>query len=202
MKIQSIYYLNLTNGIEFVNKFDNAKLIRIQSSALESSCFDKVIYELDYQFLMDLAQGHIITVVDASSKHEKSRSIWQGLPWIEYVLNRRWFNINPQKVKIYRKIKSNNVKIHFEHEYKKLSKLTKLKLDYVKNFLNPNLHRVYLKGLCFRSKDLETSYYRKFLYMEGETVGSNYSNDFGEYVLGVDQSKKDSETRFPHIQKS
>lgn len=50
-----IKYLNLTNGLEYLDEIQNYKLVRIQSSLCERKCWDKLIQDLDYNFLFDLA---------------------------------------------------------------------------------------------------------------------------------------------------
>lgn len=50
------YYLNLTNGIEFLDRPDfnikEYKFVRIQSTACEKHLWDKILMDLDYNFLL------------------------------------------------------------------------------------------------------------------------------------------------------
>ena len=52
------YYLNLTNGIEFLDRPDfnikEYKFVRIQSTACEKHLWDKILMDLDYNFLLDI----------------------------------------------------------------------------------------------------------------------------------------------------
>lgn len=126
-------YLNLTNGIEFINNFSNYKFVRIQSCSLERHCWNKIIRELDYNFLMDLALGYNVVVYDTTNNKNESRAMYQGIPFIKYVLEKRWFG-NPNIPKV----KGMNVEKLFLEGYNKLDYLNKKKLDYVKKYLNTN----------------------------------------------------------------
>lgn len=155
-----VKYLNLTNGLVFYDNRHSYKFVRIQSSLCESKAWDKLIRDLDYNFLLDLAQGKIVYVYDASSKKKMTRALYQGLAFIEYTLNRRWFNRKAKEVKAM--VKGNNVSEYFEREYKSLSKDTKKKLDYVKKFLNTN--KINLLPICSQTKhDGDYKYYKKIL---------------------------------------
>jgi hypothetical protein len=138
------HYLNLTNGLEFYNQFKDVGYVRIQSTTLESKKWNKVILELDYNFLIDIALGFNVVVIDASAKKNESRAIYQGLPWIKFVLNKRWFN----KIEL-TYVREYNCTKYFLFCYNKLSKLTKQKLDYCSNFLNCD--EIRLNGLCFKT---------------------------------------------------
>lgn len=86
-----IAYINLTSGLEHllrpeVHHEPAFKLVRIQSSHLESAALWKVIDHLDYGFLIDAAMFGV-TLYDCGSRGGKSpeaRAAWQGVPWIRY----------------------------------------------------------------------------------------------------------------------
>ncbi len=159
-----IKYLNLTNGLEYLDEIQNYKLVRIQSSLCERKCWDKLIQDLDYNFLFDLAQGNTIQIYDASSKKKETRALYQGIEFIRYVLLRRWFDSKPSEIPAV--VKGNNVTEYFEIEYKKLSSSTKKKLDYVKKFVNSN--GIYINKICKKSlHDGEYEYYRRKLNKKG-----------------------------------
>ena len=49
------YYLNLTNGIEFLDNPDfneDYRFVRIQSTVCERHLWDKLLSDLDYNFLL------------------------------------------------------------------------------------------------------------------------------------------------------
>ena len=53
-------YINLTNGIEAIREYhlSDYSFIRIQSTACEQKLWDKLILDLDYDFLMNVALGN------------------------------------------------------------------------------------------------------------------------------------------------
>lgn len=154
------YYLNLTNGIEFLDNMSNNidyKFIRIQSCSCERHMWDKIIADLDYNFLIDLALGYKVIVFDTSAKKKESRAMYQGLKFVEYVLNRVWFN---KKEDIY--VKDVNCKSYFEEAYRTISDNTIKKVKYLRKFLNTN--QIELKSACITTKhDGDYKYYRKVL---------------------------------------
>lgn len=127
-----IKYLNLTNGLEYANEIKDYKVVRIQSTICEAKNWDKLIQDLDYNFLLDLAQGNKIEIYDTSSRKKVSRALFQGVEFIKYAINRRWFNNESIKAIV----KGQDVTPYFKKEYNKLNKNTKKKLDYIKKFLN------------------------------------------------------------------
>lgn len=144
-------YLNLTNGLEFLEQGPmNIKFVRIQSTKCEQKDWSFIIEDLDYQFLFDLALGKNITIIDYSARKENARAVYQGLEWIKYVLNRRWFD----KITI-PYVKEHNVSGYFNEMYNNLSKRSKKKLDYVKKFLIVN--EINLEGICHNTK-LDSNY--------------------------------------------
>ena len=68
-------YLNLTNGLEYINEIPNYKLVRIQSTYCEQKLFDRMIQDLDYNFLFDIAQGNTVRIYDTSSNKKQSRAL-------------------------------------------------------------------------------------------------------------------------------
>lgn len=128
-------YLNLTNGLEYLKELPSYKwkFVRIQSTKCEQKDWNFIIEDLDYGFLFDVAGGEIVYVFDKSERKEMSKALYQGLEWIKYVLNRRWYG----KI-IVPKVKRNNVSIYFNTQYNKLSRRAKKKLDYVKKFVTSN----------------------------------------------------------------
>ncbi len=158
MRVQK--YLNLTNGLEYLNEVGEYKVIRIQSTLCEAKCWDKLVNDLDYNFLLDLAQGNTVEIYDTSSKKNMSRALYQGVEFIRYVLLRRWFDSKPYEIPAI--VNGHNVTEYFETEYKKLSKDTKKKLDYIKKFVTG--HGIYIKRICKKSfYDGKYEYFRESL---------------------------------------
>jgi hypothetical protein len=140
-------YINLTSGIDFYEDDvirGDYNFVRIQSTALEQKRWDFIIQDLDYKFLLELAIGVPVRVLDCSARKEQSRAIYQGLPFIAYILNRHWFNIDYEKVFV----KAHNVRKYFENVYDKMSGKTLKKLDFFKKFEHLNKEqRVILSGV-------------------------------------------------------
>lgn len=134
---RTVHFLNLTNGIESIKRGHvppDYHFIRIQSTQCEARVWDKVILNLDNNFLMHLALGDKCIVHDYSAHKESPRAIYQGLEFIKYILYRRWFNIEYQMY-----IRGNKVDMKFyENEYitkVRTNKDVKKKIDYFIKFL-------------------------------------------------------------------
>lgn len=134
--MKTIYYLNLTNGLEMINQYPNPHFIRIQSSHIEAKAYDTLFMQLDSDFLMNLALGNRCVVIDASQKDRLPKSIRVGIPIIEYVLNKNWFNTEISCVSL--KGTGKTIVIHEGYlnvVYNSLKSATKAKLRYFKKFL-------------------------------------------------------------------
>lgn len=155
-----MFYLNLTNGIEFIPKLsghNNLKFIRIQSTACEQKRWDFILQELDYNFLLDLALGNNVTVVDYGANKEVSRACYQGVEWIRYALNNCWFGKDEKSF-----VRGTDVTNYFGECYAKLDKRTLKKLNYFKKFLTTKtLHLDYLSAST--DKDGNYEYYKTIL---------------------------------------
>lgn len=128
------YYLNLTNGLELLsnpNFNKEYKFVRIQSCTCERHLWNKLLLDLDYNFLMDIALGYNVIVYDSSPHKLLSRALYQGVEFINYTLNRVWLN-----KKIIPYVNNHNCEDYFEEEFKNLDKKVIKKLKYVKKFLN------------------------------------------------------------------
>lgn len=151
-------YINLASGLEYLDILHDVKFIRVQSTLCEQKQWSRIIEDLDYDFLINLAQGEKIYVYDTSRNKKVSRALFQGLEFVRYAINRRWFGNT--EVKAY--VKSNDVTEYFAQEYAMLSERAKKKLDYIKKFLNTD--EIYLYSLCCHSAhDGDYEYYRKFI---------------------------------------
>lgn len=121
--------------------------------------------ELDYNFLFDLAQGKLVKIYDTSRNKKESRALYQGVEFIRYVLLRRWFNIESTEIQAV--VKEHTVTQYFETEYKKLSKNTKKKLDYVKKFVNSN--GIHITRICKKSLyDGQYEYFKRIIEKKEE----------------------------------
>jgi len=127
-------FLNLTNGIEAIERFglklEDVSFIRLQSCHCESKKFVEILKELDYNFLMHLAMGFRCVVYDFGAKSPTSKALYIGLTWVKYALYRRWFGkIIPVEIKGW------DLSQRFDMFYKKIDDKTKRKLDYFKKYL-------------------------------------------------------------------
>lgn len=157
--MNSIHYVNLTNGIEDIDKLKNYRFIRIQSTYLEQNHFEKVLIDLDNDFIMNLALGNKCIIHDKASRRGKlSRAVWYGIPWIRYALERAWFDKIPETVPV----KSFNNAKYFDQLYRGLSASAKRKLEYYKKFLFCD--HVEIDYACDRTvHDGDHEYYRQIL---------------------------------------
>lgn len=163
------YYLNLTNGLEAF-EYDSSLLyhcgfIRIQSTLCEQKNWDRIIQELDYDFLLNVAIGNEVVVYDFGANKEIPRALYQGMKFIEYSLNRRWFNTeNEVYISRSRKKQGQNSTKYFRECYDKLDDRTKKKLDYFKPFLNKGN---FVNISCVSTStihDGDRDYYKKLMY--------------------------------------
>jgi len=157
-------YLNLTNGIEYIPTLNNNySFIRIQSTMCEQKNWDRIIQELDYDFLMNLAIGNECIIYDCGARKEIPRAIYQGSEFIKYVLFKRWYGVE-YKTDISRTNKEHkrkNCNKYFEKCYHNLDDKTKKKLDYFKPYLYGD---IYLKTVSkSTSKDGDKEYYKEIL---------------------------------------
>lgn len=125
------YYLNLSNGIEAIEHwfFSGLNFVRMQSTWMEQKQTDAFISDIDYDFLMHLALGYRIVLYDFTKRGRKkmSRAMWQGVKWLEYVLNRIWFGKETEF--------EQGMHVFFQEEFEKLSRKTKKKIKYFRKFL-------------------------------------------------------------------
>lgn len=142
-------FLNLTNGLLYDGPFDG--FIRIQSCHCERKCWGKVLDNLDNNFLMWLALGQDITVVDYSARKEVPRALYQGLEWIWYACQESW-NLLPVEIPY---VNGTNVANYFWQEYRNLSKDTKNRLKYFRKFLNNPKKPQILSGRTDKDGDYE-----------------------------------------------
>lgn len=154
-------YLNLTNGIEYLNDVEEPySFIRIQSTTLERKLYEKLILELDYAFLLNLALGKKVIVVDYGTNRKNSKTISKGIPIIRYILNRFWYDIDEdvcflncnsdKKTKQTEYVKHIYNQLFVFNRTKEKEKVIS-KLRYFKRYLNSD--RVYLEGKSFSTNN-------------------------------------------------
>ena len=116
----------------------NSFVFSIQSTICEQKLWDRLIQELDYDFLMNLALGNECVVYDFGARKPISRAVYQGVEFVKYVLYLRWLkkeyisNVNRNK----NSERKNNCNDYFDKCYQKLEDRTKKKLDYFIPYIN------------------------------------------------------------------
>ena len=140
-------FLNLTNGLLYDGPFDG--FIRIQSCHCEQKLWDRLIREIDSNFLMWLALGKDIIVVDYSPKKDVPRALFQGIEWLWFCCCKVW------KLPINVSVRGNDCIKYFEHEFHQLDKATVKKLKYYIKFLNNPKKPNIVSGRTNRDGDYE-----------------------------------------------
>ena len=136
-------YINLTNGIEAVQQYglQDYAFIRIQSTACEQHSWDKILQDLDYDFLMNVALGNECVIYDYGTRKPVPRAIYQGVEFIKYVLNRFWYNVETEiYISRSRKNRGANATDYFDKAYRSLSEQTFKKLKYFRQFLGGTIN--------------------------------------------------------------
>lgn len=154
-------FLNLTTGLEWIPILDLDLFhgfVRLQSSHLENKQFERFLQEFDNNVLMLLALGKTVFIWDCTSrklKGEDSRACWQGISWINYVLDRAWFN--------HEGIYAFGMHICFREKYAHLSRPTLKRLKYYRRFLQTN--EIHLGYECKVSDhDGDNDYYGRLVH--------------------------------------
>lgn len=154
-------FVNLTNGIEYLeHDVQDVSFIRIQSTLCEQTRWDYLLMDLDYNFLMNLAVGNECVVVDYGSRSgHVPRSVWQGLEFIKYFLNRVWFK--KEYVPFVRKTDVSN---YFKSEYDRIRRNRRLmaRYKYFIKFLHTD--ELKLDSICKKTEhDGDSEYYNAIL---------------------------------------
>jgi len=105
-------FINLTTGLDWIKRLGNCfyGFSRFQSTLLEQGLYEQFLNEVDNNILMLLALGKHVNIWDMTSSKRKgknSRACWQGISWLDYVLNRIWLH------------KENNYKYGMQECFKK-----------------------------------------------------------------------------------
>lgn len=165
-----VNYINLTNGIEFVPIFkfynEDYRFIRIQSTICERKLWDRLIQELDYDFLMNVAIGNKCYIYDYGARKPVPRSVYQGVEFIKYTLYKRWLNkeylsdCNRSNGEHIRK----DCNSYFESCYRNFEDRTKRKLDYFKPYVFGEINIETITDATIHDGDKE--FYRDILLRE------------------------------------
>ena len=155
------YFINLTSGIELLNIVSpgsGVMFVRIQSTHCEQKLWDRVLMELDNNFLLWCSLGYTCVVMDCGSRKRVSRALWQGIPWIRYALTRSWFR---------RCLEDNYVNGHecseyFSKVYEQLPSVVLNRLGYFRKFLTGDKVDIVTVS-CWSEHDGDYFWYRNKL---------------------------------------
>lgn len=162
-----VNYINLTNGIESLPVLPNGfRFIRIQSTICEQKLWDRLIQDLDYDFLLNIAIGNECVIYDYGARKPIPRAIYQGVEFIKYVLYKRWLNeeyltrCNRNNGEHIRK----DCNSYFESCYRSLDDRTKKKLDYFKSYVSGVIDIKTVTDATIH--DVDKKFYRNILLKE------------------------------------
>lgn len=162
-----INYINLTNGIESLPTLpDGFRFIRIQSTICERKMWNRLIQELDYDFLLNAAIGNKCVIYDYGARKPVPRAVYQGVEFIKYVLYKRW--LNKEYLTDCNRSKGEHIRqdcnSYFESCYKNLEDRTKKKLDYFKPYVVGKINIMVATDETVHDGDKE--FYREILLRE------------------------------------
>ena len=142
------HFVNLKNGVEAIPTLDALGIpheyLRIQSTMCEVGDMEKVLLELDANFLVSAALGYSCVVYDYGSRDKKRgvpRALWYGLEFVRYALNVEWFGA-PDRPPI---LRGKRVDQDFRRKLGGVSKSCKKRIRYYRQFIPPE---VAARGRC------------------------------------------------------
>jgi len=125
--VKHLIYINLTNGLEVLHQYPDARFIRIQSSHCEAKAYNDLFMTLDADLLFNLALGNHCHIIDGGRVREP-KALRVGLPIVWYILRRVWFN---EKMPAPWPAGDD----YYDRVYRGLDKKVKARLRYFKKFL-------------------------------------------------------------------
>ena len=136
------HFVNLKNGVEAIPTLDALGIpheyLRIQSTMCEVGDMEKVLLELDANFLVSAALGYSCVVYDYGSRDKKRgvpRALWYGLEFVRYALNVEWFGA-PDRPPI---LRGKRVDQDFRRKLGGVSKSCKKRMRYYRQFIPPEV---------------------------------------------------------------
>lgn len=127
----AIIYLNLPNSLEFADKINNSRFIKLNEFYFIHNMFDKVLNDLGTDFLYNAIAGKecILVYTNHLTKEEQYNLIFSFM-FIHFILVKFIFNYNNYSYYINEKNVKNELKRCF------VNKQTKRKLKFLKKFSN------------------------------------------------------------------
>lgn len=156
-------FLNLTNGLLYDGSFDG--FIRIQSCHCERKCWNKVLQGIDSNFLMWIALGYDVQVVDYSARKDVPRALYQGLEWIWFCCCKAW------KLPTNAIVNGVNCNRYFEKEWFNINSKLKTGVKYYRKFLNNPKKPSIISGRTNKDGDYEyfAKLAKKYAFCQGNT---------------------------------
>lgn len=143
------YFLNLTNGIEFLKTNPQSySFLRLRSTDIERKNWYNLFYQLDFNFLMHVAAGSDCVFVDYGTLRKNSKTVYYGIPLVKYVLNRFWYDVETTPFRYtrsdFRELPANEFSDIYEdlfvNNQNSIKGLLKLKLNYFKPYLSGTIN--------------------------------------------------------------
>ena len=161
-----VCYINLTNGIEAIPDLQGTdyRFLRIQSTMCEQHNWDRILQDLDYDFLMNVALGNEVVVYDFGAGRPIPKSVYQGLEFIKYVLHKRW--LGQEYLTDINKSPGSPIRCdcnsYFESCYKNLERRSIAKVDYCKPYVRGSIQITAITASTRHDSDKE--FYRSILH--------------------------------------
>lgn len=133
-----MHFINLSNGLTHLPHVRGEyHLIRIESTACEQKLWDRVVMSAPPDLMMAMATGKPSTIHDSSERDRTPRALWQGVPFILYVVDRVWFDGGPKRAIINPRggTRTENVSRYFEESYRGLGKSTVRYVRYFRQYV-------------------------------------------------------------------
>ena len=161
------YFINLTNGIEIIPLLSAERkdysFIRLQSTICEQKDWDRLIMDLDNNFLMHLALGYACKVYDFGAQKKTARAVYQGLEFVRYATAMCWLGEAEEPL-----VRGNKCGEYFHKSYRELSDRAKNKLKYYRTFFRG---KITLEGISSATvHDNDKDFYKDIIdkYLRNE----------------------------------
>ena len=122
---RTVHFINLSNGMACFDKVREPHFVRLQSTACEQHRWRAILRELGADLYMALALGDDIIFHDKSERKPYTRAWYQGMVWIKFVLDRRWWGRYSDAY-----VKGTKCTEYFAYQYKRLNDGDKHIVDY------------------------------------------------------------------------
>lgn len=107
-------YVNESNGLQALPLLHELGVspcfCYIRSTHFERKQPNDAIRDIPDDMLASASMGYRILVVDYGARKDKSRAVWQGVPYLKYVLERAWLGKSPERVWLYPRSNTNPTK--------------------------------------------------------------------------------------------